>query len=408
MRTIKVIICSIIMFSCILASGTSVYSQVAKAIGKTAKTAAKAGAKGSRKAMVKSFATVAKSKMSHIVPQKFISKVPKSEVKNYAKNIGKTEAKRVFSKAVVNSAKEGSEHILAKSTGKTVGNVLDKKTLKTTTQKLSQHSHLNPSYVKTKDAIKKAADKVKSDKPLPVYSHTIGNGSKKAGKEEIKDIENHLNYNKANGINKNSFSNGAKPRSPNNGKNGNWTGQKGNSKYVRNPNQKLNIQGEEKTIKEWAEDLETDNISVPYKNGRADFGNVKDPGTKTGKPLKCQIDEGIDKYLNRDEMLKGGKVNREKLHEEAYKRLAKSQNKTVDEIKAFKGDAAAVERLMKKWNCSKQEVLNRCNNPKNIKRVLHECEDCKTIILVPEVYHKGMAHNGGIEAVSRAVREGAK
>ena len=202
MRIIKIIISLIIIFLCILASGASAYSQVVKVVGKTAKTAAKAGAKGSRKAMVKSLASVAKSKMSHSVPKKFISKVPKSEVKYYAKNIGKTEAKRVFSKSIVNSAKEGSEHILAKSTGNTVGNVLEKKTLKTSTQKLSQHTHLNPSYVKTKDAIKEVADKVKSDKPLPIYTHTIGNGSKKVGKEEIKDIEKHIYYNKANGSSK--------------------------------------------------------------------------------------------------------------------------------------------------------------------------------------------------------------
>lgn len=408
MRTIKMIICSIILGASILASCTSAYSQVANLVGKTAKTAVKVGAKGTTKTVANSLSVFARNEMVHSVPKKYISNLPKSEVKNYARNIGTLEAKKVFSKVGVNSIKEGSERILVKSTGATVENVLEKKTLKASTQKLSQHTCLNPTYVKTKDAIKKAADKVKSDKPLPVYSHTIGNGSKKAGKDELKDIKKHIYFNKANGANGNSHSKGVKHRSPNNGKKGNWTGQKGNSKYVRNPNQKLNIQGEEKTIKEWADDLETDNISVPYKNGRADFGNVKDPGTKTGKPLKCQIDEGIDKYLNRDEMLKGGKVNREKLHEEAYKRLAQSQNKTVDEIKAFKGDAAAVERLMKKWNCSKQEVLNRCDNPKNIKRVLHECEDCKTIILVPEVYHKGMAHNGGIEAVSRAIREGAK
>lgn len=205
----------------------------------------------------------------------------------------------------------------------------------------------------------------------------------------------------------NSFNN-IIPKMPINGKNGQWTKERGESTYVRNPNKILNIQAEKKTIKEWAVDLGMTHISIEYHNGYPDFFYVKDPGTKTGKPLKCQIDEGIDKYLNRDEMLKKGKVNREKLHEEAYKRLAQSQNKTVDEIKAFKGDAAAVEKLMKKWNCSKQEVLERCDNPKFIKRLLHECEDCKTIILIPEVYHKFLPHYGGIEVVRRIVREGSK
>ncbi len=408
MKTIKMIICSIILGASIMVSSTSAYSQVASLFSKAAKTAAKAGAKGTTKTVANSLTGFARNEMVHSVPKELISNLSKSEAKNYMSKVGMSEAKKFFSKAALNSAKEGSEHILVNSTVKTVGSVLEKKTIKTSTQKLSQHAYFEPSYVKTKDAIKKAGDKVKSDKPLPVYNHAIENAPKKAGKDELKDIEKHICYNKADGINGNSLSNGVKPRTPNNGINGNWTGQKSNSTYVRNPNQKLSIQGEEKTIKEWADDLGTDNISVRYKNGYPDFGNVKDPGTKTGKPLKCQMDEGIDKYLNREEMLKGGKVNREKLHEEAYLRIAKSQNKTVDEIKAFKGDAAAVERLMEKWNCSKQEVLNRCDNPKNIKRVLHECEDGKTIILVPEAYHKGIAHNGGIEVVSRAVREGAK
>jgi len=259
MRTIKMIICSIILGASILVSNSPAYSQVTKLVSKTAKAAAKAGTKGATKTVANSLTGFARNEIAHSVPKKFISNVPKSEVKNFAKNIGKTEAKRAFSKVSINSAKEGSEHILVKSTGKTVENVLEKKTLKTSTQKLSQHSLLNPTYVKTKDAIKKAVDKVKSNKPQPVYTHTIGKASKKAGKGEIKDIEKHIYYNKSNGANGNSLGNGATARTPSNGKNGNWTGEKGNSEYVRKPNQNMSKQGGNK---EWAENLGTDNISA--------------------------------------------------------------------------------------------------------------------------------------------------
>lgn len=201
---------------------------------------------------------------------------------------------------------------------------------------------------------------------------------------------------------------GVRHRSPNNNKHGSWTGEKSNSDYIRNINDVVAIQGERKTVQEWAKELNVSEIRISYKNGYPDFVNVKDIGTETGKPLSCTFDEGIEKFLKKEVLFASGKVNRSNLHEEAYKKIANQLGKSVDEIKVFKGDYLAVERLMKEWNCSELEVLKRCNNPKLIKRVLHECEDRRTIVLVPEIYHKGIAHDGGIEAARQIARESAR
>ena len=96
-------------------------------------------------------------------------------------------------------------------------------------------------------------------------------------------------------------------------------------------------------------------------------------------------------------------INRNNLHEETFRRLAQQTGKTVDEIKVFKGDLAAAERLAKKWQCSVDEVFARCNNPKRIQRVLHECEDGKTVQLVPRLYHDNVNHDGGIEKVAAEI-----
>lgn len=125
----------------------------------------------------------------------------------------------------------------------------------------------------------------------------------------------------------------------------------------------------------------------------------KDGGTKNGRPLKASFPEGIDSFLKPQELQAGKKINRNKLHNEAFKRIAKSYGMDEDELQVFKGNSGPVEKLMRKWNCSEQEVYRRCNNPQRIARVLHECKDGKTVLLVPWVYHH-IPHTGGIEAVA--------
>lgn len=198
-----------------------------------------------------------------------------------------------------------------------------------------------------------------------------------------------------------------KPRTPNNGINGKWNGEKGNSEYVFDPNvtppnkNYSNLEG--KTFAELGDDVNDKQPSVNFRNNYPVFD--KDGGTPDGKPLQVFFENGIGEYIDSGEVLrkKGKDINREKLHEEVFKRLAKQLGKTVDEIKVFKGDLAAAERLAGKWNCSVDEVFRRCNNPKRVQRVPHECEDGKTVQLVPRIYHEYVPHNGGVERVAAEI-----
>lgn len=198
-----------------------------------------------------------------------------------------------------------------------------------------------------------------------------------------------------------------KTRMPINGKYGSWSGKRGDSEFVLKKDHRPKNKGynnpDNKTIGEQAKELGDDNPAVKFKNGYPDFD--KDPGTKSGKPLQANIDEGIDKYLDIDKIRSnGGKnVNRQTLHEEVFRRMADNLGISVDELKVFKGDLAAAERLAKKWGCSVETVFARCNNSKRIQRVLHECEDGKTVKLVPRLYHDNVSHNGGIEIVASKI-----
>lgn len=132
----------------------------------------------------------------------------------------------------------------------------------------------------------------------------------------------------------------------------------------------------------------------------------KDGGTPDGLPLQVTFPEGIDKYLKQEELIRGEKVNRAKLHDEAFRRIAKTYNMDERALQVFKGnsDPVIINSLRKEWNCSEQEVFNRCRNPHRIARVLHECKDCKTIQLVPWVYHH-ITHSGGIEKLKSKYKQ---
>lgn len=196
-------------------------------------------------------------------------------------------------------------------------------------------------------------------------------------------------------------------RTPNNSKIGKWNGEKGNSQYIFNPNEKPSGKNygnlKDQTFAEMGADLNDKQPSVKFRNNYPDFD--KDGGTSDGKPLHVVFENGIKEFINSEEVIrKGGKnINRNNLHEETFRRLAQQTGKTVDEIKVFKGDLAAAERLARKWQCSVDEVFARCNNPKRIQRVLHECEDGKTVQLVPRLYHDNVNHDGGIEKVAAEI-----
>lgn len=137
--------------------------------------------------------------------------------------------------------------------------------------------------------------------------------------------------------------------------------------------------------------------TIRFINGEPYFD--KDGGTQNGEPLKATFPEGIDAFLKPQELLAGKKINRNKLHDEAFRRIAKTYRMDEDELQVFKGNSAPVEKLRQKWGCSEQDVYRRCKNPYRIARVLHECKDGRTVQLVPWVYHH-ISHVGGIEAVA--------
>lgn len=366
---------------------------VGKAVGAGAKTAVKAGVRSAIKAEAK---TAARSVVKQDVKQGVKAAAKQSakdaakkalvaETKSASKSFAKKSALEVAEKTVVTSAvkKEiavGAEKSIAKQS---VQNGVKKESAV-----LAEKTAQNEFKQGTFSSLRNSSKSPKPFKPQETYIKEIN------GKPMVEGSSKTISY--ANPMSAKT----KKPRTPNTG--GKWSGEKGSSDFVRDPNKKIEITGEgEKTIEQAAKDygMNPNDIRVSYKNGYPDFENVVDPGTKTGKPLKCNIEEGIDKYINPNDPKK-----RTALHDNVYERLAEQQGVSVDEIKVFKGDGAAVERLMSKWNCSEQEVLNRCGNPKNIKRVLHESEDCKTVVLVPEIYHKGLAHDGGISVVAETMK----
>lgn len=193
---------------------------------------------------------------------------------------------------------------------------------------------------------------------------------------------------------------------PRDSEKGHWDGDRGNSNYVFNPDSKPSSKNygnlEDKTYREMGEDLGDPEPYVRFEKGYPVFD--KDGGTANGKPLEIEIPEGIDKYIDDKDKI-SGKVDREKLHEVAFARLAEKYGVSIDELKVFKGDSEPVQRLAQQWGCSEEEVWEKCNNPKHIQRVLHEKEDGKTIQLVPRIYHDNVNHKGGIEKVVKDYQE---
>lgn len=186
---------------------------------------------------------------------------------------------------------------------------------------------------------------------------------------------------------------------------GKWTGKRGDSIYIFNPNAKPKAANygnkKNQTYAEMGKELGDSEPQVRYEKGFPIFD--RDFATQNGKPLQIKFDKGIKEYIDKDEVIRknGHNINRENLHIKTFEILGKKYNMSSDEIRVFKGDGDEnlIGKLSSKWGCSDEEVWRRCNNPYKIQRVLHEREDGKTVQLVPRMYHDNVSHKGGIEKV---------
>jgi len=179
---------------------------------------------------------------------------------------------------------------------------------------------------------------------------------------------------------------------------GNWSGERGESLFLPYDLDEIPTRGQYSNMKHktWRQILKENNCSdgVPFKNGEVCYDAIG----KVYATVTFDGNEGIGEYLRP----KGSGYDREQLHTEAYNRLAKQWGVTADEVKVYKGDAGPVEYLMDQWQCTEQEVWDRCRNPQREIRVFHECQDGRTVIIVPRELHDHLSHTGGVEMYDQA------
>lgn len=167
---------------------------------------------------------------------------------------------------------------------------------------------------------------------------------------------------------------------------GRWTGERGNSNYIFDVKKKPKSNQNNNLRNLSMEDIITENNlqdGIKYVDGYPDLSPYS--------IANVEVDFG--------DVLKGvvPKKYRNKLQDEAFEKLAKQMNRTVDEVKVMKGHSDAAQRLAKQWGCSEDEVFKRCGNPNRRLYTWHEEPDCKTLRLVPTEIHANLNHNGGIE-----------
>lgn len=140
------------------------------------------------------------------------------------------------------------------------------------------------------------------------------------------------------------------------GNGGNWDGERGNSNWTLDKDyipQKYNPDG--MTFGETLTKLNIENPQIPFKEGYPDFSRISK-----------------------------GEVQ-------------------IDEFTSLRADnfTQADEKLSKQWGVSPEDVSKW---RKENRYTWHECEDCKTMQLVPSEIHGNVSHFGGVSiAKSREV-----
>ncbi len=169
---------------------------------------------------------------------------------------------------------------------------------------------------------------------------------------------------------------------------GSWAGKRGDSRWNPDGNsipKKYNPDG-----KTWEQILKENGVDgFDFNNGELDLSKLS--VKQTTLDFETELSEKAKAALL------GPKKDRQYLHMEVFEKMAKESGMSVDEIRVLKGDKEPVRRLMAKYGCSEQEVWERCGNPGRIQRVLHECPDCKTVLLVSKEVHDNLNHSGGVD-----------
>ena len=147
-------------------------------------------------------------------------------------------------------------------------------------------------------------------------------------------------------------------------RNGKWSGERGNSTWRPDRDYVPANKGyNNMKNKTWGQILDENGIDgITYVNGEPDFSAVA--------KMKTTLDFDTDISDKARAGLLNSKKDRAQLHEEFYEKLARENGMTVDEVKAFK----------------------EANN-----LVVHECSDCKTLMLVPREIHDNVSHPGGVD-----------
>ena len=140
------------------------------------------------------------------------------------------------------------------------------------------------------------------------------------------------------------------------GNGGNWDGERGNSNWVLDENYTPKVYNpDEKTFREILDKYNVDNPNISFKYGYPDFSKIS------------KADVQIDEFTS------------------------------SREDNFFQAD----EKLAKEWGISPEDVSKW---RKENKYTWHECEDCKTMQLVPTEIHGNISHSGGVSiAKSREV-----
>lgn len=140
------------------------------------------------------------------------------------------------------------------------------------------------------------------------------------------------------------------------GNGGNWDGERGNSNWVLDENYTPKVYNpDEKTFREILDKYNVDNPNIAFKDGYPDFSKIS------------KADVQIDEFTS------------------------------SREDNFFQAD----EKLAKEWGISPEDVSKW---RKENKYTWHECEDCKTMQLVPTEIHGNISHSGGVSiAKSREV-----